>query len=183
MMAVVEQCPRESRTPHPDYYRTRKKTRFPLNELFTSRLVPCWAADREAVRSHTTRPNRQSRPILHQQTNNYRSPHGIWTSATSKLRHKRGDAHEHGFVGAFAARRRAPQATWNWAEIFFCTNVNSSHSSRRIECESRKSPVTNSLGARPDDLARGVLKHEISHTKDAASARELTRRASGAATY
>jgi hypothetical protein len=41
MMAVVEQCPRESRTPHPDYYRTRKKTRFPLNELFTSWLVPC----------------------------------------------------------------------------------------------------------------------------------------------
>jgi hypothetical protein len=41
MMAVVEQCPRGSRTPHPDYYRTRKKTRFPLNELFTSCRVPC----------------------------------------------------------------------------------------------------------------------------------------------
>jgi hypothetical protein len=38
MMAVVEQCSRESRAPHPDYYRTRKKTRFHLNELFTRRL-------------------------------------------------------------------------------------------------------------------------------------------------
>jgi hypothetical protein len=37
-MAVVEQCSRESRAPHPDYYRTRKKTRFHLNELFTRRL-------------------------------------------------------------------------------------------------------------------------------------------------
>jgi len=42
MMAVVEQCPRESRAPHPDYYRTRKKTRFHLNELFTSRPRMCW---------------------------------------------------------------------------------------------------------------------------------------------
>jgi hypothetical protein len=41
MMAVVEQCPRESRAPHPDYYRTRKKTRFHLNELFTSRPRMC----------------------------------------------------------------------------------------------------------------------------------------------
>jgi hypothetical protein len=41
MMAVVEQCPRESQALHPDYYRTRKKTRFHLNELFTSRPRAC----------------------------------------------------------------------------------------------------------------------------------------------
>jgi hypothetical protein len=49
MMAVVEQCPRESRAPRPDYYRTRKKTRFPLNELFTSGLLPCSATRADNV--------------------------------------------------------------------------------------------------------------------------------------
>jgi hypothetical protein len=99
-----------------------------------------------------------------------------------QLRHKRGSAREYGFVGALAMRRRERQTTWNGAEIFFCTNVDSSHLSCRIACESRESPVTDSLGTRSDDLAKGVLKHEISHTKDAAYAPAITRRASGAAT-
>lgn len=45
MMAVVEQCSRESQALHPDYYRTRKKTRFQLNELFTSRPRLCRARE------------------------------------------------------------------------------------------------------------------------------------------
>jgi hypothetical protein len=54
MMAVVEQCPRESRAPHPDYYRTRKKTRFHLNELFTSRQRMCWVREPRKISNRVT---------------------------------------------------------------------------------------------------------------------------------
>jgi hypothetical protein len=48
--------------------------------------------------------------------------------------------------------------------------VDSSHSSRRIERESRESPLTDSLGARLDDRATRMLEHKISHRKDATCA-------------
>jgi hypothetical protein len=87
------------------------------------------------------------------------------------LRHKRGSAHEHGFFGMLAARRRARQTARNGDENFFCANVDSSHSSHRIERESRESPVTDSFGARLNDLATGMLKHEIGHANDPPRAR------------
>jgi len=90
------------------------------------------------------------------------------------LRHKRGNAREHGFFGMLAARRRARQTARNGDENFFCANVDSSHSSRRIERESRESPVTDSLGARLNDLVTGMLKHKISHANDVPRARVRT---------
>jgi hypothetical protein len=116
------------------------------------------------------RTNRRSRSISRQQTNNRGSPHGIRTFALFKLRHKRGNTHERGFFKAFSARQSARQTVWNGGEIFFCVTVDSGHSPRRFERESRESPVTDSLGARHDDLARGMLKHKISRANDAASA-------------
>jgi hypothetical protein len=58
----------------------------------------------------------------------------------------------------------------NGGENFFCANVDSSHSPRRIERESSESPVTDSLGARLDDRAMRMLKRKISHRKDATCA-------------
>jgi hypothetical protein len=116
------------------------------------------------------RLSRQSRSISLQQTNSRRSPHGIRAFALFQLRHKRGNAHERDFSGMFAACRRALPAAQNGDENFFCANVDSSHSSRRIERESRESPVTDSLGPRLNDLATGMLKHKISHRNDATCA-------------
>jgi len=38
-MAVSEQCMRESQALHPDYYRTKQKTRLRLNNGFISRVA------------------------------------------------------------------------------------------------------------------------------------------------
>jgi hypothetical protein len=40
-MALSEQCPRESRALHSDYYRAAKKSALPLNEACTRRYRHC----------------------------------------------------------------------------------------------------------------------------------------------
>ena len=66
-MALSEQCPRESRALHSDYYRAAKKSALPLNEACTRHLRHCILCPNAHERS-SPRRNQSNRAMARQET-------------------------------------------------------------------------------------------------------------------
>lgn len=88
LMAVSEQCLRESQALHSDYYRTNKKTRFRPNEACTSSANATWGDERCASSSRFVAAIARARANRAQEFFNCKNPRRIRTSSRSiaKLR-------------------------------------------------------------------------------------------------